>query len=92
MPLRIRVTPDFIECVVNPRNHKVEVDSFLNSLQLLEEMWSKEFRITGTIRDYRLQNCTLADRKTFSGKKRRFLKFILTKSFIIVEWEDNIIL
>ncbi|GBN26882.1 PiggyBac transposable element-derived protein 3 [Araneus ventricosus] len=45
-PTGTRVVLDLIECVENCRRHKVYVDSFFNSLPLLEEMRKREFRLT----------------------------------------------
>lgn len=37
-PLKTRVIPDFTECIEISGKYKVDVDNFLSSLQLLEEM------------------------------------------------------
>lgn len=70
-PLKTRVIPDFTEYIEISGTYKVDVDNFLNSLQLLEEMWSRKFWITGTIRENRLQHSTLADSKVMEKQKER---------------------
>lgn len=88
-PLGTRVVLDLIECVENCRRHKVYVDNFFNSLPLLEEMRRREFRLTGTVRENRLQNCPLQDSKVLVKKERGTFDYIITKDLSVVKWKDN---
>ncbi|KAG8190281.1 hypothetical protein JTE90_025794 [Oedothorax gibbosus] len=89
IPLRTRVVLDIIECVENCRRHRLYVDNFFNSLKLLEEMRKKEFRLSGTVRENRLQKCHLQDSTVLAKKETGPSDYIITKDIGVVKWKDN---
>jgi hypothetical protein len=52
-------------------------------------MRDKEFRITGTMRENRLQKCPLKESKEIKKQNRGALDKISTKEFSVVKWNDN---
>ncbi|KAG8173431.1 hypothetical protein JTE90_022798 [Oedothorax gibbosus] len=89
IPLGTRVVLDLIECVENCRRHRLYADNFFSSLKLLEEMRKKKFRLSGTVRENRLQKCPLQDNKVLAKKERGASDYIITKDIGVVKWKDN---
>lgn len=89
LPLGTRVVLDLIPCISNAKCHTIYVDNFFNSITLLQTMRDKEFRITGTMRENRLQKCPLKESKEIKKQNRGALDKISTKEFSVVKWNDN---
>ncbi|GFT74705.1 piggyBac transposable element-derived protein 3 [Nephila pilipes] len=88
-PFETSVIMDLIECMENCKIHTSHVDTFSNSLPLLEEMQKREFRLTEMVRENRLQNCPLQDSKILVRKEKWTSDYILTKYMNVVKWKDN---
>lgn len=89
LPLGTKVVLDLIPCIQTPKCHTIYVDNFFNSLTLLQTMRDKEFRITGTIRENRLQKCPLKESKEMKKENRGAMDKISTKEISVVKWNDN---
>ncbi|KAG8175981.1 hypothetical protein JTE90_009660 [Oedothorax gibbosus] len=85
IPFGTRVVLDLIECVENCRRQRLYVDNFFNSLKSLEEMRKKEFRLSGTVRENRLQKCPLQDSTVLAKKERGASDYIITKDISVVK-------
>lgn len=52
-------------------------------------MSKRQFRLTGTVRENRLQNCPLQTSKVLVKKERGISDYIITKDISVVKWKDN---
>ena len=90
-PLGSRVVLDMLSVVSDPAGHEVFFDNFFTSRTLLAHLKERGIRATGTVRENRLDKCTVAQKKEM-GKSRRGSyeqRFDRTSEVLLVRWHDN---
>ena len=78
-----------LEICNNPDNHRVFFENFFSSFKLLVDLDAKEFRVTGAMRNNRIENCPLAEVSDMKKRERGLYDFRRTSNLKIVCWNDK---
>lgn len=80
-----------LEQVGVPENQgfKLYFDNFFTGLPLLSHLANKKYCAVGTIRENRLEQCPLLEKKQWSKKERGAYKYYKNEQTLLVQWKDN---
>lgn len=90
-PLSHTVVQNLLSIIANPEIHKIYMDNFFTSHELLSILATKNFFVTGTVREHRMFKCPLMSSKAMSKLERGFSdsRFDTRNKIAAVRWNDN---
>ena len=88
-PLGTRVVLDLVSICEDPKRHHIYMDNFFSSYNLFMKLKELHFRATGTIKENRLNGCTIINKITMKKKERGTFDYRSQGSLEVVCWNDN---
>ncbi|GLV46810.1 hypothetical protein CBL_20956 [Carabus blaptoides fortunei] len=71
------------------KGFKIFFDNYFTSVKLLRHLANEGYCASGTVRQGRMDNCPLPDKKFWNKQKRGFAMFKTSEQVTIAQWKDN---
>lgn len=69
--------------------HKLYFDNYFTSLRLLSHLANKKYCATGTMRENRLEQCPVSNKKIWNKAQRGTYNYFKNDNSLLVQWKDN---